>query len=253
MPSNLSEESSAGKGKRRVKLVVSVVLLFVALPIVIVIMTRLGSDTYYLTSVVIIVLMMLPFFLSFERRKPTGRELVVIAVLIALAVAGRAVFVFVPFVSPVIGLVILSGIALGSSSGFVVGALALFVSDFMFGQGPWTPWQMLAAGAAGWVFGYLAERGKIARDTLPSKKRLGLAVGAGLFDWIVVGIILNTCTLFTMVSVPTELTAIIAVYAAGLPVDLVRGISTALVVYFLANPLLGKFERVRVKYGLMGQ
>ena len=39
---------------------------------------------------------MLPFFLIFEGRKPQARELVLIAVLVALNVAGRAVFFMLP-------------------------------------------------------------------------------------------------------------------------------------------------------------
>jgi len=48
-----------------------------------------------------------------------------------------------------------AGAALGARAGFGVGALAALVSNFFLGQGPWTPWQMLAWGGCG-VVGALA-------------------------------------------------------------------------------------------------
>ena len=89
---------------------------------------------------------MLPFFFLFENRRPQARELVVIAVLCAIGVAGRAAFFMVPQFKPVAAVVILAGVCFGAESGFLVGAMTAFVSNFFFGQGPWTPWQMFAFG-----------------------------------------------------------------------------------------------------------
>ena len=44
---------------------------------------------------------------------------------------------------------LIAGFALGGAPGFVVGAVAGLTSNFFFGQGPWTPWQMAAWGMTG--------------------------------------------------------------------------------------------------------
>jgi energy-coupling factor transport system substrate-specific component len=117
-----------------------------------------GGHGYYFASLVIITLSMLPFFIAFEGRKPQARELVVIAVLVALTVTARAAFFMTPQFKPVVALVVISGAALGAHSGFMVGALSGFVSNFIFGQGPWTPWQMFAFGMIGFVSGLIFSR-----------------------------------------------------------------------------------------------
>ena len=143
----------------------------------------------------------------------------------------------------------IAGVALGSRSGFLVGAISLLVSDFVFGQGPWTPWQMLAYGIAGFVAGFLAERGVIPRSDLSNRAKTLLSLAGAAFVVVVVGPILDTCSLFTMVSAITPESAL-AIYASGLPVNAVQATATAITLFILANPLLGKLERVRVKYGL---
>ena len=103
----------------------------------------------YVAAVLIIALATAPFLISFERSRPDAREVVLMAVLTALAVASRAAFAFVPHFKPMAGVVMIAGIALGPRAGFLVGVLAALASGFLFGQGPWTPFQMLAFGAAG--------------------------------------------------------------------------------------------------------
>ena len=151
--------------------------------------------------------------------------------------------------SIIAAIVMVAGVALGSRSGFLVGAISLLVSDFVFGQGPWTPWQMLAYGIAGFVAGFLAERGVIPRSDLSNRAKTLLSLAGAAFVVVVVGPILDTCSLFTMVSAITPESAL-AIYASGLPVNAVQAAATAITLLVLANPLLGKLERVRVKYGL---
>ena len=71
------------------------------------------------------------------------------ATLAAVAAAGRVLFVAVPGVQPVTVITIAAGAALGARAGFATGAVAALASNFFLGQGPWTPWQMLAWGACG--------------------------------------------------------------------------------------------------------
>lgn len=205
---------------------------------------------YYLTSVVAIVLAMIPFLASFEGRRPQARELVVVAVLVAIAVASRAAFMWLPSFKPLVGIVMVAGIALGAQTGFLTGAMAAFVSNFIFGQGPWTPWQMFAFGIAGFVAGLLAKRGFIPRGGWTMRQRFGISAFGFALLVCVVGPILDTCSLFTMVSTPSPSGAA-AIYLSGFPFNVVHGVATALTLFLVGNPMLDKLERIRVKYGMM--
>ena len=109
----------------------------------------LGDKKYYFISLLIILETMIPFAFAFENRKPKARELVIISSLCAIGVAGRTAFFMLPQFKPVAAIVIISGVAFGGETGFLVGAITAFVSNFFFGQGPWTPWQMFSFGIIG--------------------------------------------------------------------------------------------------------
>ena len=203
----------------------------------------------YVAAVLIIALATAPFLISFERSRPDAREVVLMAVLTALAVASRAAFAFVPHFKPMAGVVMIAGIALGPRAGFLVGVLAALASGFLFVQGPWTPFQMLAFGAAGAAAGLLGACGAFPRAGLSLGQRVGLAAGGFVFVVLVLGPILDTSTLFLMASSLTPASAA-AVYLAGLPVNAIHGAATALTLLLAANPLLGQIARVRRKYGL---
>ena len=83
----------------------------------------------------------------------------VISVLAAIGVAGRAAFFMVPSFKPVAAIVILTGISFGGEAGFLVGSLTMLISNMFMGQGPWTPWQMLAFGMIGFLAGILYQKG----------------------------------------------------------------------------------------------
>ena len=123
-----------------------------------------GDRKYYFVCLLIILEAMLPFALIFERRKPQARELVIIAVLCAIGVAGRVAFFMLPQFKPVTAIVIISGVAFGGEAGFLVGAVTGFVSNMFFGQGPLTPWQMFAFGIIGFLAGVLFRKGLLLRS-----------------------------------------------------------------------------------------
>ena len=66
----------------------SLVILLVLVPLTVLVFSRFDRK-YYLAGLAIIVLTTAAFFLHFESRKPQARELVILAVLCALAVASR--------------------------------------------------------------------------------------------------------------------------------------------------------------------
>ncbi|HEX3509658.1 MAG TPA: prenyltransferase/squalene oxidase repeat-containing protein [Solirubrobacteraceae bacterium] len=113
-------------------------------------------------------------WLAYERRRPPARMVAVVAVMAALAALGRDAFAALPDVKPITAITFVTGYALGPLPGFTVGALGMLVSNFMLGQGPYTPWQMAAWGLVGLAGAALARptRGRLGRG--------GLALGCAL-------------------------------------------------------------------------
>ena len=131
-------------------------ILLVAIPALMAVFVCVWDERkYYLTSLLLVGLMFVPFVLRFEGRRPQARELVLLATMTALAVAGRAAFYWLPQCKPVCAIVILTAVAFTPEAGFVTGAAAGLISNFFFGQGPWTPWQMLGFGLVGFLGGVL--------------------------------------------------------------------------------------------------
>ena len=95
-------------------------------------------------------------FAWYERVHPDTRIVALVGTLAAFAALGRIAFAAFPNVKPTTDIVLISGYALGGGPGFAVGALAGLASNFFFGQGPWTPWQMAGWGAVGVIGAGLA-------------------------------------------------------------------------------------------------
>jgi energy-coupling factor transport system substrate-specific component len=102
---------------------------------------------------------------AWERGPGGAREVALVGSFGAAAAAGRVLFAAIPNVQPVTTMTACAGVALGPRAGAAVGALAAIVSNGFLGQGPWTPWQMLAwglVGATGGAAGPLLRRSRIA-------------------------------------------------------------------------------------------
>ena len=229
----------------KTKTILEILIIVILIPAALLLSWKIGDRQFYLFSVIVMILMMLPFFIHFERRKPSARELVTLAVMSALAAASRAAFVMVPHFTPMTGIIMITGLALGAEAGFLTGSLGAFVSNFVFGQGPWTPWQMFAYGLAGLFFGLLGRKG-----LLSSEKRLPTAIAGGLMVFIIIGPLLDTATLF-LVSMQVNASSVGAVYLAGVPVNAIHAAATFLTLLVLCKPITEKLERIKVKYGMM--
>lgn len=199
---------------------------------------------YYFISLLIILETMIPFVMIFEERRPQARELVVIAVLCALGVAGRGAFFMLPQFKPVAAMVIISGVAFGGESGFLVGAVTMFVSNMIFGQGPWTPWQMFAMGIIGFLSGVLFQKGLLRRDSV------SLAVFGGITVFFVYGGIMNPASVL-MFQYKVTWSAIVTSWVMGVPFDLIHGTATVFFLFIAGEPMLEKLDRIKVKYGLV--
>src|SRR6185503_5254125 len=108
-----------------------------------------GLVSWAAASMVVLGLALAVGFAWWERSRPSSRMLALVATLAALAALGRIAFAPLPNVKPTTDLVLFAGYALGGAPGFVVGAVAALASNLFFGQGPWTPWQMVAWGGVG--------------------------------------------------------------------------------------------------------
>ncbi|MCI6729235.1 MAG: ECF transporter S component [Firmicutes bacterium] len=143
---------------------VSAALLLLMVPAVVVLGATVFRDKQYaFVSLAVAVLACGAFFLSFERRETGPIRLVLLAVMTALSVAGRLLFAVLPGFKPVTAMVVLTAMYFGGEAGFLTGALTAVLSNFYFGQGPWTPFQMVTWGLLGFVAGLLRNRLKASR------------------------------------------------------------------------------------------
>ncbi|MGN0383283.1 MAG: ECF transporter S component, partial [Eubacterium sp.] len=204
----------------------------------------LNNRKYYFISLLLLLEIIAIFFLSFENRKAQIREVVAIATMSAMAVAGRMAFFMLPNFKPVLAIVIISGIAFGAESGFMVGALSMLVSNIMFGQGPWTPWQMVAMGIIGFI------SGKVFAGKTGTRRKTDICIFGIVAAIIIYGGIMNPASVI-MWQGKLNIKMVMAAYAAGIPFDIMHAIATFIFLWLGAMPLLDKLNRVKQKYGLM--
>ena len=184
------------------------------------------------------------FFISFEKKKPSAKDIAVLAVLSAAAVAGRELFFMFPQFKPVAAIVIISGTALGAQAGFLVGAVSMLVSNMLFGQGMWTPWQMFAMGLCGFLAGVLYRRGLLRRG------RVSLCIYGALSALLIYGVLMNISSALLWQS-PVSWATIGAYLLSGFPVDCVHAAATVCFLWLFGEPMLEKLDRIKVKYGLL--
>ena len=223
--------------------IATILIFLLAVPGTLILGSKMPGRWYYLTSTLIIMEMLIPFFLKFEGRKPQARELVVLAVMCALAVAAR-VAIPIPNFKAIYAIIMIAGIAFGPESGFLVGAVSALSSNFFLSQGPYTPWQMMAYGAGGMLAGFLFQKGRLPR------KHVLMGIVGFLSVLLLVGPLLDTCTVF-LAPISMNWGSILAIDISGFTVNISQGLSTFLVLFLLGNPMLEKLDRIKVKYGMM--
>lgn len=200
------------------------------------------SVNYYIVSVVILIASMLPFFVSYEQKKVTARDITLTATLIALAVVSRAAFYLVPQVKPIAAVVIVSAVCLGAHKGYIVGAFSAFVSNFIFGQGMWTPFQMVALGTVGLLAGLIFRWLKVNRYTL--------SIVGFVLATVVYGAIVDMSTVLSAYGNNVTLKGALSIYASGAVFSLVFGGATAVFLFLFGMPSITKIERISKKYGM---
>lgn len=216
-------------------------------PILIAVPLALGLCAYFdvnqaaLLTLGVAVLAVAVFFAGWEKDRPPLRQFMPTVVLGALAAVGRIAFSAFPDAKPVTAICIIAGALFGRRSGFMVGALAALISNFFFGQGLWTPWQMYAWG----LMGYLA--GCIGDERFNAHPWLIAVFGAAAS--LLYGFILNSWFIIGYVH-PITLAKAMAAYGAALPLDAIHAVSTVVFLGVLYMPWRKKLTRIKEKFAL---
>lgn len=230
----MRESCSFPRGK------LTLVLLLLLIPIVVFGGALLFQEKHYAwIALCVALLSCLPLFICFERKGSTAKELTTLAVLVAVSAAGRFAFVWVPGFKPVTAITVIAAMYLGREAGFVVGSLSAVVSNFYFGQGPWTPFQMFAWGFLGFLAGILAA---------PLKRRKLWMILYGVLAGLLFSVIMDVwATLWA--DGTFNLSRYLAALISAIPVALEYAVSNV-VFLLLARPIGEKLERIKTKYGL---
>ncbi|MGN0594561.1 MAG: ECF transporter S component [Hominimerdicola sp.] len=220
---------------------VTVLILLLTIPAVVLIGSLIFKEKYYAwISMCVAVLSCLPLFYCFERKDSSSKEMTVLAVMIAISVAGRFIFAWLPGFKPITAITLITAIMLGKEAGFVVGSLSAVVSNFYFGQGPWTPFQMFAWGFIGFIAGLLAKPFK--------KNKIALCIFGA-----VAGILYSlTMDIWTTLWADGSfnMSRYIAALVTSLPVTVEYAVSNIIFLLLLSKPIGQKLKRIKKKYGL---
>lgn len=202
----------------------------------------LNERNYMLLSFLLLLFALSLVIFLFEKKEVKISELVLICVFSSIGILGRVAFFAFPQIKPMAAIIILAGALLDSKDGFIVGLLCAFLSNFFFGQGMWTLWQMLSFGLIGFFSGVIFKK-------VPLNKLSSMIIGFILVIFIY-GVIINFSSVL-MYSNLINMDSIKAVYLTGLPFDILHGISTSIFLLFLTDGFRKKINRIKEKYGIM--
>ena len=203
------------------------------------------QDSYLLLSFGLVIVSILLFVIRFESRRVEPRELVLIAVLAAIAAVSRIPFASIPSVQPTTFVIMMSGFVFGAESGFIIGAVAALASNMMLGQGPWTPWQMVAWGMVGLTAGML--RMTKLMNSVGGRILFG-AIWGFLFGWIMN---LWGILALTQSGSPLNLKAVLLYFAGSSLFDSFHSLSNVFFLLVFGNEWIKILTRFKRKYGLL--
>lgn len=218
-------------------------ICLIIMPIVVILgVTLFSIKRYAILSMIAAILAILPFFLKYEKRKPQAREILLVAIMCALAITSRLLFAFTPAFKPVTAIVIITGMMFGKEAGFLSGAMSALLSNIFFGQGPWTPFQMLSWGLIGFVAGILNR-----------KHRLEHAIPLyifGAFSGICYSMLMDV---WSVISIDGyfNLTRYLILLTTSLPFMVMYMISNVIFLALIWKVMIRKLKRIQLKYGLL--
>lgn len=217
-----------GKMKTALKYIIPLVLI----PITVILGACIFSEkSYSFVSMAVAIFSCLLFYFAYERKGKT-RRLIIVSVMTAIAVIGRFIFAPIPAFKPVTAIVVLTAVYLGSSAGFLTGSFSALISNFYFGQGPWTPFQMLAWGIIGFLAGIL-------RNKLKNRITLSLY---GVFAGVLYSVILELWNVLWY-SNSFDLNLYLAFLLSSLPHTAIYAVSNVIFLMVMYKPIGSKLKR----------
>lgn len=193
---------------------------------------------YYGISILIAIGAIVLVLARLDKRRTNVRRIVLISVMTALSIVSRFIFAAIPAFKPMAAIIILTGMYLGGEAGFLCGAMTAFLSNFYFGQGPWTPFQMLAFGAIGAMAALL--------NVSLKKKRFILVVYA-IFAGIFYSFFLDIWTmLWAYNGLNTQ--GYIAAIISAVPYTILYAASNVVFLLLLEKPFGRRLGRIISKY-----
>ncbi len=177
---------------------------------------------------------------KFDRHTTHVRRIVLIAVMTSLSIIGRFLFAAVPGFKPMTAIIVLAGMYLGKESGFLCGSFTALISNFYFGQGPWTPFQMLAFGMIGYGSGLFEKS---------LKKSKPLLCVSGVFAGVLYSLIMDVWTVLWY-NEQVEFAMLVASIGTALPFTIMYAISNIIFLLLLRDPFGKKLNRIVKKYGV---
>ena len=172
-------------------------------------------------------------FAKFEESKISSKEVALIGILGAIIAASRIPFAALPNIMPCTFLIIVTGLVFGALAGAMVGSMTAAVSNMFFGQGPWTPWMMVAWSMVGIVSGYVGKR-------YPN---------FGVRDIVLLGIVLGMAYTELMdfsswlVFYRADPEYFVWTFSAGLPFGALHIVGNVIFALVLGKPVLTLFKR----------
>lgn len=194
------------------------------------------GQRYLIISLGIAVLALLLFITGFERRAIGSRRMVITAIMTALAVFGR----FIPLFKPITAICVMTAVYLGAEAGFFCGSMSVLISNIWFGQGPWTPFQMLGFGLIGLFAGYLSKA------LLRSR---WLILLYGVVAGLAYSFIMDVWTVLWYAG-SFDISLYSAAVVSAIPFTLLYAVSNVVFLLVLQKPVGNKLNRIKIKYGV---
>ncbi len=191
-------------------------------------------------SLCVALLSCIPFFLRFERRDTDTKKLILIAAMVALSVIGRILFTPLPGFKPVTAIVVITAMYFGSEAGFLTGAMSALISNFYFGQGPWTPFQMFSWGFIGLLAGILAN---------PLRRSKIILTVYAVFSGVSFSLFMDIWSVL-WADGTFNLSRYLAAVIAAAQFTIVYAVSNVIFLLLFSKPIGKILERIKTKYAL---
>ncbi len=223
------------------KKLISYIILCIIIPAIAAAGTFIFKGKQYAwISLCIVILSCIPFFMHFEKREKDIKRMILIAVMIALSSIGRIIFAPIPGFKPVTAMVVITAMYFGGEAGFMTGALSAVISNFFFGQGPWTPFQMFSWGIIGFIAGLIAD---------PLKRSKIILVIYAIFSGILFSFIMDIWTVLWEDGY-FNFSRYLAAVIAAVPFTVIYAVSNVIFLLLCSKPIGKILDRIKIKYAL---